>query len=75
MTSITIYVTHDDYSYMKLAGLSPSELFKKAIIMHKEGEIRMDKMYNEEILHLKEVVKKLQNTITQVGETKWHLEN
>lgn len=71
MTSITIYVTHDDYSYIKLEGLSPSELFKKAIIMHKDGEIKQDKYYTAEIERLQLAIKRLQNAITQVGETQW----
>lgn len=71
MATITIYMTHDDYTYIKLEGISPSELFKKAIIMHKEGEIKQDRFYNAEIERLQLVVKKLQDAITKVGETQW----
>lgn len=74
MASITIYVTHDDYSYLKDNQLGASELFKKAIIMHKEGQIREERFYLMEIERLTNIIKKLQNTITQVGELKWHIE-
>ena len=68
MTSITIYVTHEDYSYIKLEGLSPSELFKKAIIMHKEGEIKQDKFYALENERLKLAIKKLNDILMRAGE-------
>ena len=69
MATLTIYLTHDDYSYVKTEGLSPSELFQKAIIMHKNGEVRQDKYYISEIDRLQLAIKRLQNAITQVGES------
>lgn len=70
MTTVSIYLSYDDIQYIKENDLSPSGLMKKAILLHKEGEIKLDKYYIEEIDKLKLVIKKLQNTITTVGDNK-----
>lgn len=64
-------MTIDDYNYIKSENLGASELMKKAIIMHKNGEISLDKFYTEEIERLRGNIRKLQNAITSVGESKW----
>lgn len=70
MVSLTIYTKLEDYNYLKDNDLKPSELLRKAIIMHKSGEIREERFYLQEIERLQQRLMKLQNLLTEAGATK-----
>jgi uncharacterized membrane protein YjjP (DUF1212 family) len=59
--NITISLKDDDKAYMEEKKLSPSEMMRKAVQMHREGSIRSDEEYLKQIETLQRIIKAVQS--------------
>lgn len=58
--NITISLKDEDKAYMEEKKLSPSEMMRKAVQMHREGSIQSDEAYLKQIETLQRIIKATQ---------------